>query len=66
MEVANAALSSPLLNHNDITGARNILINITSGEDEITLEETYQITEYIQNCAGNAADIIWGRVRMKR
>lgn len=60
MEVANAALSSPLLNHNDITGARNILINITSGEDEITLEETYQITEYIQNCAGNAADIIWG------
>lgn len=60
MEVANAALSSPLLNHNDITGARNILINITSGEEEITLEETYQITEYIQNCAGNAADIIWG------
>ena len=60
MEVANAALSSPLLNHHDITGARNILINITSGEEEITLEETYQITEYIQNCAGNAADIIWG------
>lgn len=60
MEVANAALTSPLLNHNDIKGARNILINITSGDEEITLEETYLITEYIQERAGNNADIIWG------
>ena len=60
MEVANAALTSPLLNHNDITGAKNILINITSGEEEITLEETYLITEYIQERSGNNADIIWG------
>ena len=52
--------SSPLLNHNDIAGAKNILINITSGEEEITLEETYMITEYIQERAGNNADIIWG------
>lgn len=59
-EVADAALSSPLLNHNDITGATNILINITSGSEEITLEETYYITEYIQERAGNNADIIWG------
>ena len=43
MAVANMALESPLLNHNDIAGAKNILINITSGEEEITLEETYMI-----------------------
>ena len=60
MTVANMALESPLLNHNDIAGAKNILINITSGEEEITLEETYMITEYIQERAGNNADIIWG------
>ncbi len=60
MAVANAALTSPLLNHNDIVGAKNILINITSGEKEITLEETYLITEYIQERSGNGADIIWG------
>lgn len=60
MKVADAALASPLLNHNDIIGARNILINITSGEEEITLEETYLITEYIQTRSGNNADIIWG------
>ena len=60
MKVANMALESPLLNHNDIAGAKNILINITSGDEEITLEETYMITEYIQERAGNNADIIWG------
>lgn len=60
MMVADAALNSPLLNHNDIKGAKNILINITSGEEEITLEETYLITEYIQERSGNGADIIWG------
>lgn len=60
IDVADAALSSPLLNHNDIQGAKNILINITSGEEEITLEETYLITEYIQERSGNNADIIWG------
>ncbi len=60
MTVANMALESPLLNHTDIAGAKNILINIPSGEEEITLEETYMITEYIQERAGNNADIIWG------
>ena len=59
-KVADLSLSSPLLNHNYITGAKNILINITSGQDEITLEETCQITEYIQERAGNEANIIWG------
>ena len=59
-KVADLSLSSPLLNHNYITGAKNILINITSGHEEITLEETCQITEYIQERAGNEANIIWG------
>ncbi len=59
-KVADLSLSSPLLNHNYITGAKNILINITSGHEEITLEETCLITEYIQDRAGNEANIIWG------
>ena len=63
LEVARNALTSPLLNHNDIYGATNILINITSGGDEITFEEVYQITEYIQERAGNEAEIIWGAGR---
>lgn len=63
LEVSRNALTSPLLNHNDIYGATNILINITSGGDEITFEEVYQITEYIQERAGNEAEIIWGAGR---
>lgn len=55
-----AALTSPLLNNNDIKGARNILLNITSGNDEITMDEVGQITDYVQNAAGLNADIIWG------
>ncbi len=54
------ALTSPLLNDNDIKGARNILINITSGNEEATMDEIGQITDYIQECAGSDADLIWG------
>lgn len=54
------ALSSPLLNHNSISGATNILLNITYGDEEITLEETSEIRDYVQNMAGESADIIWG------
>ncbi len=60
IEVSRNALTSPLLNHNDIYGATDILINIASGGDEITFEEVHQITEYIQERAGNEAEIIWG------
>lgn len=62
LEVAELAMSSPLLNHKDISGAQNVLLNITSGEKEVTLSETYQITEYIQERAGNnnSTDLIWG------
>jgi len=54
------ALSSPLLNNNDIAGARNILLNVTSGMDEITMDEIGQITDFIQAAAGEDADLIWG------
>ena len=54
------ALNSPLLNNNDILGARNILLNITSGAEEITMDEIGEITDYIQEKAGNSADLIWG------
>jgi cell division protein FtsZ len=54
------ALHSPLLNDNDIEGARYILLNITSGNEEITMDEMGQINEYVQNKAGQTADIILG------
>jgi cell division protein FtsZ len=54
------ALTSPLLNDNDIHGATNILLNITSGKDEVTMDEIGQITDYVQESAGLNADIIWG------
>ncbi len=54
------ALHSPLLNNNEIKGARNILLNITCGDPEITIDEISQITEYLQETTGNNADIIFG------
>lgn len=60
IDAVQLALNSPLLNDNNISGARNILINITSGSDEATMDEIGQITDYIQSCAGDDADLIWG------
>lgn len=54
------ALISPLLNNNDITGAKNILLNISFGEEDITMDEISEINNYIQDAAGNTADLIWG------
>lgn len=54
------ALSSPLLNDNDIKGARFILLNMEFGSEEITMDEIADITDYIQEEAGSTADIIWG------
>lgn len=55
------ALDSPLLQENDIEGANRILINITSGMDEMLLEEISTITDYVQEMAGMGADVIWGQ-----
>jgi len=54
------ALSSPLLKDNEIEGARYILLNISSGLKEVTMDEVTIITDYIQEEAGLAADLIWG------
>jgi cell division protein FtsZ len=60
-KAAEGALNSPLLNNNDIRGARNILVNITSGEDkEVTMDEVNLVNEYVQEMAGNNADLIHG------
>ncbi len=59
-DAIDSALNSPLLNNNDIRGARNVLIHITSGNREVTMDEVGQITDYVQNKAGFDADLIWG------
>jgi cell division protein FtsZ len=60
IDAIQAALESPLLNNNDIRGAKNILLNITSGVDEITMDEVFEITDYVQGRVGASASIIWG------
>jgi cell division protein FtsZ len=60
IDAIQAALESPLLNNNNISGAGNILLNITSGADEITMDEVGQITDYVQDVVGHSASIIWG------
>jgi cell division protein FtsZ len=60
MQAVETALSSPLLNENQITGASNVLLYITSGTKGIRLDEVTEITDYIQEEAGSSAEIIWG------
>jgi len=55
-----AALDSPLLNDNKITGAKNVLLLIVSGTNEITIDEIAEINEHIQYEAGSNANIIMG------
>jgi cell division protein FtsZ len=55
-----AALDSPLLNDNKITGCKNVLLLIISGEEEITIDEMGEINDYIQDEAGGNANIIMG------
>jgi cell division protein FtsZ len=63
LRAVEGALSSPLLKDNEIEGARYILLNISSGEKEVTMDEVSIITDYIQEEAGLAADLIWGNCR---
>jgi cell division protein FtsZ len=60
IEAIKKALSSPLLNNNEIRGAKNILLNITSGDSEVTMDEIGQISDYVQEAAGSKADMILG------
>jgi len=59
-EAITAALDSPLLNDNKITGAKNVLLLIVSGTQEITIDEIGEINDYIQVEAGYSANIIMG------
>ncbi|MBT8260299.1 MAG: cell division protein FtsZ, partial [Bacteroidia bacterium] len=54
------ALDSPLLNDNKITGAKNVLLLIVSGSQEITIDEIGEINDHIQTEAGYGANIIMG------
>lgn len=61
IDAIDKAMHSPLLNNNDIRGAKNILLNIiSSSEHESTMDEVCNINDYVQEAAGNNADIIWG------
>jgi len=56
----NKALDSPLLNDNKIAGAKNVLLLIVSGTEEITIDEIGEISDHIQTEAGHGANIIMG------
>jgi cell division protein FtsZ len=60
MEAVQSALNSPLLNENDINGAKYVLLNITYGDKEVMMDEITGITDFIQDAAGATADVIWG------
>ncbi|MBU2922135.1 cell division protein FtsZ [Winogradskyella psychrotolerans] len=59
-EAIMSALDSPLLNDNKITGAKNVLLLIVSGSQEITIDEIGEINDHIQTEAGFGANIIMG------
>ncbi|MDI9339315.1 MAG: cell division protein FtsZ [Sediminibacterium sp.] len=60
LRAVEQALNSPLLNDNDITGARHVLLNIMSGSDDIDMDEFGEITDYIQEASGGTAELITG------
>jgi cell division protein FtsZ len=59
-EAIVAALDSPLLDDNKIAGAKNVLLLIVSGTNEITIDEIGEISDHIQSEAGHNANIIMG------
>ena len=60
LKAVSNALDSPLLNDNRIDGAQNVLLLIVSGSTEVTIDEIGIINDYIQEKAGNNANIIMG------
>ena len=60
LRAVEQALISPLLNDNDISGARHVLLNIMSGSDDIEMDEFGEITDFIQEAAGGTAELITG------
>jgi len=60
MTAVKLALESPLLDISSIRGTKDILLNIISGSEEITMGEIGEIIDYLQNEAAQEATIIWG------
>lgn len=60
LKAVESALNSPLLNDNDISGARHVLLNIMSGSDDIDMDEFGEITDFIQEASGGTAELITG------
>ncbi|MEA3318376.1 MAG: cell division protein FtsZ, partial [Bacteroidota bacterium] len=60
IKAVDQALSSPLLNDNKIVGTENILLNISSGNKEITMTEIGDIADYVNSEVGSSPNIIWG------
>lgn len=61
LRAAEGALNSPLLNNKNVHGAQKILLSIISGEQaELQMDELTVITEYIQEMAGDEAEVIFG------
>ncbi|HAN78615.1 MAG TPA: cell division protein FtsZ [Bacteroidales bacterium] len=60
LKAVQMALNSPLLSNNEIKGAKNLLLNICSGEVEASMDELYSVNNYVQDLAGYGADLIWG------
>ena len=60
LKAIEQAVTSPLLNSNDITGAKSILLNISSGLDEISMDEVGEITDYLNELAAEDVQLIWG------
>ena len=60
LDAVKGALESPLLNDNRITGAKNVLLLILYGNDEITMDEVGEINEYIQREAGHGIELTTG------
>ena len=60
LKAIKAAMNSPLLSEYDIHGAKFVLLNITYGEKEALMDEVMEITDFIQDAAGECAEVIWG------
>lgn len=62
LKAIEEAMQSPLLSDNDVYGAKNILLYITTGVDDVTMDEISMITDYIaEKCGDETANVIWGR-----
>ena len=60
IRAAQDSLNSPLLNDSDIKGARFVLLNVEHGSNQLQMDEMTEITDHIEDAAGQGADVIWG------